>query len=134
MNQKLNLDTGRQEPLFAEITIAAANIVDNGVAVKAINLPYGAQIIGGAVVVDAAFNPGTSMTLDVGDPITANRYLDNVDLKTAARTPLVPTGYVSDGQEIYVTPAIVGAAPTAGSLRVTVQYVIKGRAGAVQPN
>jgi len=133
-NKKLILDVGRQTVLFASISIAFDQIADTGVAVQAINLPYGAQIVGGDVIVDTAFNPGTSLVLDVGDKIVANRYANDVDLKTAARTPLGVTGYVSDGGEIFVTPVLVGAAPTAGALRISVQYVIKGRAGLVQPN
>lgn len=133
-NKKLNLDVGRQTVLFASISIAFDQIADTAVAVQAIGLPYGAQIIGGDVIVDTAFNPGTSLALAVGDKVTAGRYAAAVDLKTAGRTPLGITGYVSDGGDIFVTPTLVGAAPTAGSLRISVQYVIKGRAGQVQPN
>lgn len=134
MNQKLKMDVGRQEPLFGEISFDFSNIADTGVAVNAIDLPYGARIIGGEVLVDTAFNPGTSLVLDIGDAITGNRYVNDVDLKVVGRTALVPTGYVSDGGAVTITPTLVGAAATQGAARLSLQYVIKGRAGQVQPN
>lgn len=133
-NKALKLDVGRQTVLFASINIAFDNIADTGVAVEAIKLPYGAKVIGGDVIVKTAFNAGTTMVLDVGDKVVANRYANDIDLKAAARTALVPTGYMSDGGELQVTPVIVGTAPTAGALTISVQYVIEGRAGHVQPN
>lgn len=133
-NKKLTLDVGRQTVLFASIAIAFDHIADTGVAVEAIKLPYGARIIGGDVVVSTAFNAGTTLVLDVGDKTVANRYANDIDLKTVGRTALTPTGYTSDGGELHVTPVLVGTAPTAGALRLSIQYVIEGRAGHVQPN
>lgn len=133
MNAILKLDVGRQEPLFGEVAFDFTQIADNGVAVRALDLPYGAQVIGGAVVVDTAFNPGTSLALAVGDATVANRYEAAVDLTHVGRTPVALTGYVSDGSPINITPTLVGAAATAGAARLHVMYVIKNRAGAVQP-
>lgn len=133
MNQTLKLDVGRQEPLFGEISFDFSHIADNAVAVNAIDLPYGAQVIGGSVIVDTAFNPGTSLVLDVGDAISGNRYVNDVNLAATGRTPLVPTGYVSTGGAVTITPTLVGAAATQGAARLNLQYVIKGRAGQVQP-
>lgn len=133
-NKALKLNVGRQTVLFASIDIAFDNLVDTAVAVQAINLPYGARIIGGDVVVATVFNAGTTMVLDVGDKIVANRYANDVDLKAAARTALTVTGYTSDGGEVFVTPVIVGAVPTTGKLTLSISYVIEGRAGHVQPN
>lgn len=133
-NQKLNLDVGRQTVLFASIAINFAHINDTAVAVEAIKLPYGARIISGDVVVNTAFGASTTMVLDVGDKIVANRYANDIDLKAAARTALTPTGYTSDGGELFVTPVITGPAPTVGSLTLSIAYVIAGRAGHVQPN
>lgn len=133
-NQKLNLQVGRQTVLFASIAISAAHIADTAVAVQAINLPYGARIVAGDVVVKTAFGASTTAVLDIGDKIVPNRYANDVDLKAAARTALGITGYVSDGGEIFVTPVITGPAPTVGELVLSIQYVIEGRAGHVQPN
>lgn len=131
-NTPLNSAHGRQYPLFAEVTITAANMNESGVAVTAIKLPYGAQVIGGAVIVDQAFDP-TTATADVGDAGVANRYLNDVNLKAVGRTPLTLTGNVGDGSDIVITPTFSGAV-TAGKLRVQAMYVIGGRAHEVQPS
>lgn len=133
-NQSIKPANARQYPLFAEQSFDFTQLADTAVPVTAIKLPYGAQIIGGAVIVDTAFNTGTSAVLDVGDATTGNRYKNDVDLKAVGLTALVPTGYVSDGAELLVTPVLVGGAATAGKVRVQVQYVIAGRAHEVQTN
>jgi hypothetical protein len=133
-NAKLTPSTARQYPLFAEVAFNYTQLADTAVAVPAIKLPYGAQVVGGSVIVDTAFDTGTSAVLDVGDSTTANRYANDVNLKSAARTALTITGYVSDGAEIQITPVLVGTAATAGAGRVVVEYVISGRAHEVQTN
>lgn len=133
-NTALKLANGRQYSLHGEQTITFANIADTGVAVQALKLPFGAVVTGGEVVVDTPWNAGTSATLQVGDSTTANRYLGATSIQAAGRTALVPTGYVSDGSDITVTPTIAGTAPTAGSLRLRVTYTITGRAHEVQTN
>jgi hypothetical protein len=109
-NAKLTPSTARQYPLFAEVAFNYTQLADTAVAVPAIKLPYG------------------------GDSTTANRYANDVNLKSAARTALTITGYVSDGAEIQITPVLVGTAATAGAGRVVVEYVISGRAHEVQTN
>lgn len=133
-NTALRLANGRQYILSAEVAFTYLNLADTAVAVPAIKLPYGAQVVGGAVVIDTAFDTGTSAVLDVGDSTTANRYKNDVNLKTAALTELVPTGYVSDGADIQITPVLVGTAATAGAGRLRVDYVIANRAQEVQTN
>lgn len=134
-NQKLNLDVGRQTVLSASIAFGFAHITDTGIPVVAIKLPYGAQVVSGHIVVDEVFNAATSIVLDVGDSTTPNRYKNDADLKTAlGLQTIAPTGYVSDGADIIITPVIVGAVPTTGKARLVVNYVIAGRAGEVQPN
>lgn len=133
-NTTLTRDVGRQDILSASILIGFANIADTAVAVKAIDLPYGAQIVSGHIVVDEVFNVGTTAVLDIGDLTTPNRYKNDVDLKTLGLTALVPTGYVSDGDAIYVVPVLVGTAATTGKARLVVNYVIANRATEAQPN
>lgn len=133
-NTALTLDVGRQTILSASIAFTFANIADTAVAVKALNLPYGAQVVSGYIVVDTVFNVGTTAVLDIGDLVTANRYKNDVDLKTLGLTALVPTGYVSDGEAIHILPVLVGTAATTGAARLVVNYVIAGRAGETQPN
>ena len=133
-NTVLTRDVGRQDILSASIAIGFANIADTAVAVKAIDLPYGAQVVGGHIVVDEVFNVGTTAVLDIGDLTVANRYKNDVDLKALGLTALVPTGYVSDGDAIYVVPVLVGTAATTGKARLVVNYVIANRATEAQPN
>ena len=134
-NAVTKLDHGRQRVLFAEITLGYAQLVDTGVAVPAIDLPYGARLLAAEVVVDTAFNAGTSIALAVGDSTNGSRYGSVANLNTTGRSALTPTGYVStDGAAVTVTPTITGATPTAGSARLAIQYVIAGRADEVQPN
>lgn len=134
-NTALKLVSGRQPSLFAEVTVDFSNVVDTAVSVPAIQLPHGAQVVGGAVIVDTALNGTTTSVLDVGDALSTNRYVNDVNLKATGRTALVPTGYVSDGAPIWITPVHSGGtAPTAGRFRVLVEYVIAGRATENQPN
>lgn len=125
-----NLD-GRQCPAVAFIVIALAdflaadtpNVVD-------LQLPMDAQITGGDVVVSTAFDSGTTDVLDVGDPSSASRYKNDVDLKTAALTALVPTGKITtaDDRTIRLTRTPVGTAATTGEVRVRIEYVQLNRA------
>lgn len=131
-NAALKPANGRQYPLFAEVTIDVANMNESGVAVSAIKLPYGAMVIGGSVITDVAFDAATA-TLAVGDATTANRYIGNANLAATGRTALVPTGYVSDGADLRVTPTFADPV-TVGKVRVQVEYVIAGRAHEVQTN
>lgn len=131
-NATLKQANGRQYALVAEVTIDVANMTDTGVAVPAIKLPYGAQVIGGHIVTEVAFDAATA-TIDVGDATVGNRYKDNANIAATGLVTLVPTGYVSDGADILVTPTFADPV-TVGKVRVLVQYVIAGRAHEVQTN
>ena len=131
-NAPLKLANGRQYVMMAEQVITAAEMNESTVPVAAVKLPYGAVVVGGAVIVDTGFDAATA-TIDVGDSTTGNRYLNDGNIAAAGVRTLVPTGYVSDGAEITVTPTFADAV-TEGSIRVQVQYVITGRAQEVQPN
>lgn len=133
-NVALKPSTARQYALTAEVEIDFRNVEDTGVAVTAVRLPYGAQVVGGSLIVDTAWNTTGTATLSVGDSTTANRYANAVNLKSAARTALTLTGFVSDGSDIRVTPALADTAATVGKARLLVQYVIKDRAHEVQTN
>ncbi len=133
-NTSLTKDVGRQKVLLAMIEFTYLNIADTATAVSAIDLPYGAVVTGGYIVVDTVFNVGTTSVLDIGDATTADRYKADVNLKALGVTQLVPTGYKSNGDAILITPANVGTAATTGSARLFVEYMITGRAAEVQPN
>lgn len=130
-NTPLKLNPGRQTLLVAEAVITAAEMNESGVAVAAIRLPVGAVVAGGAVIVDTAFDAATA-TVNVGDATTGNRYKGAVNVAALGLTSLVPTGYVSDGKPVTVTPTFADAV-TVGTLRLQVTYTINGRANEAQP-
>ena len=120
---------GRQSVIDAYVDINFADLA-SGVAQNAIDLPVGAQVVGGDVVVDTAFNSVTSDVIVVGDASVANRYLTSTSIAAAARTALVPTGFRTTATQpsIRVTWTGVGTAPTAGQLRLRVSYIVNKRA------
>lgn len=122
---------GRQELVVAYVDINFNDPTAFGTAEGAIDLPVNAVIAGGDVVVLTPFN-STTNTLTLGDATTANRYANAIDIKAAAGTRTALTGV---GTEITSTIASLranvaqtGGAPTAGRVRVSVQYYVKGRA------
>jgi hypothetical protein len=100
---------------------AAAGIFD------VINLPANAYIVGGDIVVETASNDSSTATLKVGDSASDARYLAATSIKTAARTALVPTGFVTTGTDLRITLANAGGDATAGKVRVRVEFVIQNK-------
>lgn len=141
---KLIASRGAQYPLVAEFTFNYDDtMVDTGGALKdfktvgstvvdAINLPPNAIVVGGEVVTETAVAGATAYNVSVGDAGSATRYLGATDRVAAGRTPLVPTGYVSNGGNIRITVAPTVAAATAGKVTVRVQYVVRNRVNETQ--
>jgi hypothetical protein len=125
---------GRQTAVEAYVDVTFSDLTTptslNGVASLAIDLPVGAQVVGGDLVVGTAFNSGTSDVITVGDALIANRYLASTSIAAAGRTPLTFTGYqtLATSNKVIVTWTGVGAAPTAGAFRLRVAYIINKRA------
>lgn len=97
-----------------------------------IKLPVNSVILSGEVVTETAVTGSTAYNVIVGDSATSNRYLGTTDKTTAARTALVPTGYVNTGGlslRVAVAPTV--AASTAGKLSVKIEYMIRDRADEV---
>lgn len=118
---------GRQASTVAWVDINLADIAD-GTAQGAIELPGGAIVLRGELFVTEVFNAGTSAVLDVGDALSANRYANDLDLKTLGRKQLVPTGYVMPRQgDLTVTYVPAGTAATTGKARLIVEYIDQGR-------
>ena len=123
----------RQYGLWAEVDFTFADIL-HATAAPAIDLPGNAVVVGGEVVITTAFNPGTSLTIAVGDGVLGTRYVSAANAATVGRTALVPTGYRYPAPDsIDLTGTLTGAAATAGAGTLRVQYVIKDRAQEVQP-
>lgn len=141
---KLIATRGQQYPLVAEFTFNFDDtMVDTAGATKdfktvgstvvdAINLPTGAIVTGGEVVTETAVGGATAYNVSVGDSGSATRYLGVTDRVAAGRTPLVPTGYVGNGEQIRVTVAPTVAAATAGKVTVRVQYIVRNRVNETQ--
>ena len=136
---KLNPSRAAQTVLSAEFTFEFADTVKdvNGVTkdfktvgstvVDAINLPPRAIVVGGEVVTETAVTGSTAYNVSVGDSGSATRYLGVTNRVTAGRTPLVPTGYVGDGENLRLTVSPTVADATAGKVTVRVQYIMRDR-------
>lgn len=124
----------RQEPILAFVDINVADLV-SGVAAQAIELPPGAVVLSGQTITTQAWDSTTSDVLDVGDATSANRYLNDGNIRAlAARVPLVPTGFVTTPTERWITVTWVsgGGTPTTGKVRLEVLYFVKGRSAFAQ--
>ena len=150
---KLNAARGAQWPLLAEFTFNFDDtIVDvNGatktfgavytdaVVANVVNLPDGAVVIGGEVVVETAGVGPTAYTVSLGDDVSATRYLNAVDLKTAARTALTLTGYRNKSnssqvsKNLRLTIASTVANATAGKATLRVLFSLPGRVNEAVP-
>lgn len=103
--------------------------VANTVVFDAMNIPRGAVVFGGEVIVEQAYVGPTAATLSVGIAGTPNALANAVDLKTAGRTALTLTSplVLNDGQNIRLTMAYTVANATAGKVRVRVLFTLDGR-------
>ena len=136
---KLNPSRAAQTVLSAEFTFEFADTMKdvNGVTkdfktvgthvFDAINLPPRATVVGGEVVTETAVTGSTAYNVSVGDSGSATRYLGVTNRLTAGRTPLVPTGYVGDGENLRVTVSPTVADATAGKVTIRVQYIMRDR-------
>lgn len=128
------LTSARQWPLVAVVEFTQADLT-TGVPLAVLDVPQGAVITGGQLIIDTAFDSATSDTIDVGfttpdDTDDPDHYLaggaDNGS--TPQSVALVPTGRAAVGSEqITIENTEVGAAGTAGVGRLIVEYVIEGR-------
>lgn len=128
-------NANRQDLTVAVLDINFADPTAYGTAENAIELPVGAVVTGGDVVITTPFN-STTNALTLGDVTTANRYANAVDLKAAAgtRTALggLGTQITSTISQIRANLAQTGGVPTAGSVRITIQYYVLNRSSFTQ--
>lgn len=111
----------------------------SGSAYNLMRLPDGAMLLGGTYWVLTAFNSGTSDAAVLA--FNGLTLVTDADAQAKARTVFtMPTTVEADVDKVSVsTPTYVtytwtgaGSAATAGKIRVEVQYIVKGRAFAVQ--
>ena len=98
-----------------------------------IPLPPNATVIQGELVVEVAGNATGAATMSVGDSVNPTRYLGATSVKAAGRTPLVPTGFRGNGEDVRVTLTNADGTATAGVVTLRVEYVIANRANEVNP-
>lgn len=115
------------------VTKSFGSTYTDAVVASVINLPEGAVVVGGEVVVETAGVGPTAYTVSLGDSSSATRYASAVDLKTAARTALTLTGYRTS-ENLRLTIASTVANASAGKATVRVMYVMPNRANEVIPN
>ena len=123
---------GRQYPLLGLADIAFGdNDPATGVESDAMELPSGATVIGGSVIVDVVSDAVTSDVVDIGDADDPNRYTTSgaVDLKTLGATALDLSEFVSTdiNHMISMTRVEVGGSKSQGSFRLQVQYMVADR-------
>ena len=122
-----------QYPVVAKVSFTYAELAEGVQAIA--QLPAGARVVGGQIVVDTAWDTGTSAALDIGDAADDDRYTSTqINLKTATgRTALTLTGYeYAETTDVIVTAASVGTAATAGEATIEIMYVVDGRGHEVQ--
>jgi hypothetical protein len=113
-------------------TVVALNAAGS-IIIDPISLPPGATVIGGELIVHTASNDAGTAAVSLGDALSALRYLAATDVKAAARTPLLLTGYKGVGNDVRMVITNGTGGATAGSYTVRVQYVIENRSNEVQP-
>ena len=137
---------GLQYPLEAlfEFDIASGDVMvaTNGVSqtfkatagiFDVVALPVNSQVTGGDLTVDVVSNDTGTATLSVGDSGSATRYLGATSIKSAARTALVPTGFMnSSGLDVRITLANGTGDATTGKVRLRVSYIVKNRQNETQ--
>ena len=113
-----------------------AAFADAGVF-DAINLPLGAVVVGGELIVEEAGVGPTVYTAAVGTSASAAALLAATTLLSAAGTRVALTGLglaAVDGKNVRVTIASTVANASAGKFRLRVNYTTDGRITEVNPN
>lgn len=119
--------SNRQDILSATVDINFGDVA-SGVAAGAIELPIGSVVVGGFLAAITAFNSGTSdvavVTAPNGDTLMASASIHAAGYVGAMATSGKAMTTVGN---VTITWTGVGTAPTAGKLRLTVNYIVIGR-------
>ena len=112
----------RQWPL-SDVVRFTLDDLTSGVAVDLAALLPNETIVGGAVVIETAFDSVTSDTITVGDEDDDDRYIAGLDGQAAGRTAFTLTGHMYNGSNTLTltwTEAGGGAAAGEGYVEFTV--------------
>lgn len=126
--------SGRQEVIAATADFTFADVADD-TYMPAVDLPSGAIVVGGHLAITTIFNSGTDDKFSIGDKVgsaaaTKDTYAAlSADITAAGAVPIVATGKkYGEPSTVGVVWNGTGAAPTAGVGRLTVLYIVDGRA------
>jgi hypothetical protein len=121
-------NSGRQQPIEAYVDILASDLT-SGVDVPVLDLPAGAVITDGDIVVKTVFGSDTADVLDVGDSGSQNRYKNDANVHALGIVALVPTGYVHAVATALTVRWVGTSTPAAGSgkVRLRVRYYVENR-------
>ena len=126
--------SGRQEVIAATADFTYADVTDD-TYMPAVDLPGGAIVVGGHLAITTIFNSGTDDKFSIGDKVGAasaakETYADlSAEITAAGAVPIVPTGKkYSEPSTVGVVWNGSGTAPSAGVGRLTVLYIVEGRA------
>lgn len=128
-----NFDDTAKDSVSGTTKTFGSTLGDN-IVFDAINLPPGAQVVGGDLVAEitgAASGASPTYTLAVGTAATAGAYLGASSLLVAGRTAFTLTDPLASKGGSNVRLAVSGTigGATAGKFRVTVLYKIDNRGG-----
>jgi hypothetical protein len=102
-------------------TLGVAERFDaNGKVFDVANVPINGEVVGGHLTVLVVSDAVTTHTASIGDADSATRYGSAINLKSAASTELIRTGYRhASGKPLRLTMAQTGGAATVGTFRLT---------------
>jgi len=120
----------RQYPLAAVVEVAFADI-SGETAVEVVELPAGAIVTGGQLLVQTAFDDTGTATVDIGDADDPDRFTASpVNVKATGSVPLD----IDTNNAQYDVPAQITATlaaqnddGTEGAFLLIVEYVVEGR-------
>lgn len=126
--------SGRQEVIAATADFTYADLT-SGAYASAVDLPGNAIVVGGHLSITEIFNSGTDDKFSIGDKVgsaaaTSTTYAaQSADITAPGAVAVVPTGKkYAEPSSVGVVWTGSGAAPTAGAGRLTVLYIVDGRA------
>ena len=130
--------SGRQEVIAATADFTYADVTDD-TYMAAVDLPGGAIVVGGHLAITTLFNSATDDKFSIGDKVgsasaTKDTYAAlSADITAVGAVPIVATGKkYAEASTVGVVWNGTGTAPTAGVGRLTVLYIIDGRAAFTQ--
>lgn len=126
--------SGRQEVIAATADFTFADVT-SGAYAAAVDLPGGAIVVGGHLAITTIFNSGTDDKFSIGDKVgaetaaAATYAAQSADITAAGAVAIVPTGKkYAEPSTVGVVWTATGTAASAGVGRLTVLYIVDGRA------